>query len=186
MHTMHALIFSRQHGRQPSFHPLARQKKPLIGNSAQRIKACRAVIGPLSQLGQKAKYSRRADVFRLTPKTGHRSMQSACPKRANSGSETFHSITSSARARSDGGTVRPSRFGRPMRSCVVNSKTRSTLALFEHFQRPVGVHGHYQLAADHLEHGQVGIDHERYALQRHHRNPPPDPELACDHLIAVR
>jgi hypothetical protein len=78
------------------------------------------------------------------------------------------------------------RFGRPMRSCVVNSRTRSTLALFEHFQRPVGVHDHYQLAADHLEHGQVGIDHERYAPQRHHRNPPPDPELACDHLIAVR
>jgi hypothetical protein len=64
--------------------------------------------------------------------------------------------------------------------------TRSTLALFEHFQRPVGVHVHYQLAADHLEHGQVGIDDERYALQRHHRNPPPDPELACDRLIAVR
>src|ERR1700752_3723262 len=73
-----------------------------------------------------------------------------------------------------------------MRSCVVNSRTRSTLALFEHFQCPVGVHGHYQLAADHLEHGQVGIDHERCSLQRHHRNPPPDPELACDHLIAVR
>src|SRR6478736_5073866 len=107
-------------------------------------------------------------------------------RRANSGSETFHSITSSARARNDDGTVRPSRFGRPMRSCVINSRTRSTLALFEHFQRPVGVHGHYQLAADHLEHGQVGIDHERYALQRHHRNPPPGPELACDHLIAVR
>src|SRR6266403_2080958 len=35
-----------------------------------------------SDLGQKAKYSRRADVFRFTPKTGHRSMQSACPKRA--------------------------------------------------------------------------------------------------------
>src|SRR6266436_1000886 len=30
---------------------------------------------------QKAKYSRRTDVFRFTPKTGHRSMQSACPKR---------------------------------------------------------------------------------------------------------
>ena len=119
-------------------------------------------------------------------KSRHRQTTPACPFGANSGSETFHSITSSARARSDGGTVRPSRFGRPMRSCVVNSRTRSTLALFEHFQRPVGVHGHYQLAADHLEHGQVGIDHERYALQRHHRNPPPDPELACDHLIAVR
>ena len=78
------------------------------------------------------------------------------------------------------------RVGLAVRSCVVNFRTRSTLALFEYFQRPVGVHGHYQLAADHLEHGQVGIDHERYAPQRHHRNPPPDPELACDHLIAVR
>ena len=124
--------------------------------------------------------------FRSSPESGLRSDIGPCPFGANSGSETFHSITWSARARSNGGTVRPSRFGRPMRSCVVNSRTRSTLALFEHFQRPVGVHGHYQLAADHLEHGQVGIDHERYALQRHHRNPPPDPELACDHLIAVR
>ena len=34
----------RQHGRQPPFHPLARQKKPLIGNSAQRIKACRQLF----------------------------------------------------------------------------------------------------------------------------------------------
>ena len=34
---------------------------------------------------------------------------------ANSGSETFHSITS--RARSDGGTVLPSRFGRPQLCC---------------------------------------------------------------------
>jgi hypothetical protein len=37
----------------------------------------------MSEMGQKAKYSRRADVFRFTPKTGHRSMQSACPKSAN-------------------------------------------------------------------------------------------------------
>src|SRR5258708_19140175 len=59
----------RQHGRQPPFHPLARQKKPLIGNSAQRIKACRAVIGlgPMSQLGQTEKHSMRANVFRFTP-----------------------------------------------------------------------------------------------------------------------
>jgi hypothetical protein len=77
------------------------------------------------------------------------------------------------------------RVGLAVRSCVVNFRTRSTLALFEYFQRPVGVHGHYQLAADHLEHGQVGIDHERYALQRQHRNPPPHPELTCDHLITI-
>jgi hypothetical protein len=70
---------------------------------------------------------------RFSPKamTSYRNREMT--RRANSGSETFHSITSSARARSDRGTVRPSRFGRPMRSCVVNSRTRSTLALSEHF-----------------------------------------------------
>src|SRR5260370_41966564 len=36
----------------------------------------------MSVLGQNRKYSRRADVFRSTPKTGHRSMRSACPFRA--------------------------------------------------------------------------------------------------------
>jgi hypothetical protein len=33
----------------------------------------------MSALGQKAKCSLRANVFRCSPKTGHRSMQSACP-----------------------------------------------------------------------------------------------------------
>jgi hypothetical protein len=41
----------------------------------------------MSAVGQNAKYSLRADVFRSTPKTGHRSMQSACPFRAMSGLE---------------------------------------------------------------------------------------------------
>jgi hypothetical protein len=44
---------------------------------------CESLDPPMSQLGQNAKYSLRADVFRSTPKTGHRSMQSACPFRAN-------------------------------------------------------------------------------------------------------
>jgi hypothetical protein len=57
--------------------------------------------GSMSALGQKAKYSRRADVFRFTPKTGHRSMQSACPKSATNGLmrcnvQDRYSITSSA------------------------------------------------------------------------------------------
>jgi hypothetical protein len=56
--------------RQPPFHTLARQKKPLIGNSAQRIKACRAVIGlgPMSQLGSIASFWPSADYFRSTPR----------------------------------------------------------------------------------------------------------------------
>jgi hypothetical protein len=38
----------------------------------------------MSELGQKAKYSRRANVFRFAPESGHRAMQSACPFRADS------------------------------------------------------------------------------------------------------
>ena len=51
--------YNRRHpppARPPAAAPPARpSKKPLIGNSAQRIKACRAVIGlgPMSQLGQR-------------------------------------------------------------------------------------------------------------------------------------
>ena len=37
----------------------------------------------MSQLGQKAKYSLRVDVFRFSLETGHRPMGSACPIRAN-------------------------------------------------------------------------------------------------------
>src|SRR5258707_14107830 len=64
-------------------------------------------------LGQKAKYSLRADVFRFAPESGLKSDIAPCPKGANNGlmhrsKEHRHSITSSARASSDGGTVRPS------------------------------------------------------------------------------
>src|SRR5258705_12188973 len=44
---------------------------------------------PMSGLGQKAKYSSGADVFRFTPESGLKSDIAPCPKSANSGS---HSI----------------------------------------------------------------------------------------------
>ncbi len=53
-------------------------------------------------LGQKRKYSPRVDVFRCSPNNGHRQDTSACPFRANFGSERTHSVTSSARASSEG------------------------------------------------------------------------------------
>jgi hypothetical protein len=43
------------------------------------------VIEPMSQTGQKAKYPRRADVFRFGPNNGHRSIGSACPFGATNG-----------------------------------------------------------------------------------------------------
>jgi hypothetical protein len=60
----------------------------------------RAVFGGgktfLHSLGQKAKYSLRADDVRSTPESGLKSDIGPCPFRANSGSELIHSITSSA------------------------------------------------------------------------------------------
>src|SRR5258705_13891054 len=58
--------------------------------------------------GQKAKYSLRADVFRFTPGSGHPACGLECPSCANNGSQRCYSITSSAWASSDDGTVRPS------------------------------------------------------------------------------
>jgi hypothetical protein len=69
---------------------------------------------PMSLLGQKAKFSLRANVFRFAPESGHRALQSACLFRATSGlmhrSKQLYSITSSARESSVGGTVRRSAF----------------------------------------------------------------------------
>jgi len=134
-----------------------------------------------------ALFNRRLPViFRYAPIATEIARRRNMSRRANSRSETFHSIAFvSASPQRRWHRTTESVWPSDAQLCC-QFRTRSTLALFEHFQRPVGVHGHYQLAADHPEHGQVGIDHERYALQRHHRNPPPDPELACDHLIAVR
>src|SRR5258706_8151671 len=61
-------------------------------------------------LGQKAKCSLRADVFRFGPNNGHRSIGSACPFGANTrlmhrSKKHPYSITSSARASSVGGIV---------------------------------------------------------------------------------
>jgi hypothetical protein len=78
-----------------------------------RIKAYRAAagLGPTSEMGQTEKNSVRANVFRVTPESGHCSMQSACLKGANNGRDAPYSITSSAVASSEGGTVRPKAFG---------------------------------------------------------------------------
>src|SRR5438552_18162748 len=50
--------------------------------------------GRWSQMGQTEKNSLRANIFRVTPESGHCSMQSACLKGANIGSRQLHSITS--------------------------------------------------------------------------------------------
>jgi hypothetical protein len=42
----------------------------------------------MSELGQKAKCSRRADVFRCSPNNGHRSIVSVCPFGAKTGSRS--------------------------------------------------------------------------------------------------
>src|SRR5258706_10080338 len=41
---------------------------------------------PMSEMGQKAKYSLRADVFCFAPESGHCGTESACPFRAKTGS----------------------------------------------------------------------------------------------------
>jgi hypothetical protein len=63
-----------------------------------------------SVLGQTEKNPWRANVFRVAPDSGLFSMQSALRICATTGSEALYSITSSARARSDGGTVSPMAF----------------------------------------------------------------------------
>src|SRR5713226_5683374 len=65
----------------------------------------------MSQLGQKAKYSLRADVFRFAPDNGRDATTAACPFRAISGlmhgsKQRTYSITSSARPSNVGGTVK--------------------------------------------------------------------------------
>ena len=55
----------------------------------------------MSELGQKAKYSPRVEVFRFAPKSGHCATESACPFRANFGSRQTQSITQFQELRSD-------------------------------------------------------------------------------------
>jgi hypothetical protein len=57
-------------------------------------------------LGQKAKYSLRADVFRFAPDSRLKSDLAGGPFGAKLGSRCSHSITSSARASNVGGTLR--------------------------------------------------------------------------------
>jgi len=59
----------------------------------------------MSQMGQKAKYSQRAYVFRSAPNNGHRATTAACPFGANNGSRQF-SITSFAWGEQFAGTLR--------------------------------------------------------------------------------
>jgi hypothetical protein len=53
---------------------------------------------PMSQLGQKAKYSLRVDVVRCCPNNRHAANATPCPFGAKPGSRGSHSITSSATA----------------------------------------------------------------------------------------
>ena len=62
----------------------------------------------MSLLGQKAKYSLGADVFRFSPESGLKTDIAGCPVRAINRSGQPYSITSSARARSVGEIVGPS------------------------------------------------------------------------------
>ena len=77
----------------------------------------------MSALGQKrtcaaqqadVRFGSKADMcsakrhVRFTPNSGHVQRNQRCPLCANSGHRTAYSITSSARASSEGGTVRPS------------------------------------------------------------------------------
>jgi hypothetical protein len=68
----------------------------------------------MTVVGQNRKYSLRADDVRSTPESGLKSDIRPCPVRATSGlmhrSKELYSITSSAMASSDGGTVSPSVF----------------------------------------------------------------------------
>src|SRR5712664_3142590 len=63
---------------------------------------------PLWVIAQTEKNSLRANVFRVTPESGHCSMQSACLKGATTGPLLVHSITLWALATSAGGTESPS------------------------------------------------------------------------------
>jgi hypothetical protein len=58
-------------------------------------------MGFSHSLGQKAKCSRRVDVFRFIPESGLKTDIRLCPFGANNGSRLYHSITSSARSSND-------------------------------------------------------------------------------------
>jgi hypothetical protein len=70
--------------------------------AAQQFKGVR-----MSQMGQNRKSSTRANVFCSAPNNGDCATVSACPFcAAKSGSDRRYSITSSARNKIEGGTVR--------------------------------------------------------------------------------
>jgi hypothetical protein len=53
-------------------------------------------MSSMSHLGQNTKYSSRVDVFRFAPELGHRSIQSACLKRAKSRSRDCEAVSLTA------------------------------------------------------------------------------------------
>ena len=73
---------------------------------------CRSVhavgVSKACPLWVKSRHLQCKKVCPLYPQSGHSRLTLECPLSANSGHCPTHSITSSARASSDGGTVRPS------------------------------------------------------------------------------
>src|SRR3982074_205485 len=67
----------------------------------------------MSQIGQNAKYSERADNFRFAPINGHHQARKPCRKSAKLRHTNTYSIPSSARASTVGGMVRKRLPGLP-------------------------------------------------------------------------
>jgi hypothetical protein len=88
-------------------HPKAERWQP---NTSAKIRvAPRSKIGPVDcRFGSKAAAARSNCDVRFTPNSGHPSAQSKCPLWPNRRHRLGYSITSSARARSVGGTSMPS------------------------------------------------------------------------------
>ena len=84
----------------------------------------------------------------------------------------------------------PSMICSPSRRNVTSASSRTgvtRLPLPQRLQRLVGVGVHAELAGDHVEHGAVGVDHERRALDRHElaEQPALDAELRGDGALGV-
>src|SRR5205809_6024996 len=63
--------------------------------------------------------------------------------------------------------------------------SRHLVALPQHGERPVGVHGEVELALDHLEHAAVLADDERLALGVDRDQLAPHAELLGDHALHI-
>jgi hypothetical protein len=89
--------------------PAVRNDRGDRGNVGIIRSPIRASILP-DYIGSIASFCLSAHDFRSSPGNGHRHCRSACLKRAINGNGQAHSITSSARASSAGGMVRPRAF----------------------------------------------------------------------------